>query len=135
MHQHGQRGNRTQAHVGHEGRGNQNTVAKAMHAIAREHGPTARFGWGVMRDLMGIVMVVVVVMMMFMSVMPQLGFVQQKEKHQAKQQRHEQAFGPRLALKRLGQQMQERGAHQRTRSQAEHVLRVAGQHAKTKQRG
>jgi hypothetical protein len=39
--QHSQGRDDTQSHVGHESRGNQNTVAKAMHAVASQHRPLA----------------------------------------------------------------------------------------------
>ena len=82
---------------------------------------------------MMVVMVMMMLMMMFVPVMPQLGLVQQEEEHQADQQRHEEAFGTRLALKRFGQQVHKSRGQQGPRSQAEHVLGVARQHAKTQQ--
>ena len=39
--QHRHRSNQAQAHIGHESRGNQHTIAKAMHAVARQHCPAA----------------------------------------------------------------------------------------------
>ena len=42
--QHGKRGNHPQPQVGHEGRGNQDAVAKAMHAVAGEHRPATGLG-------------------------------------------------------------------------------------------
>ena len=69
-----------------------------------------------------------------MSVLPQLGLGQQKEKHQPDQQHGKQVVGARLAFKGLGQQVHEGGGQQRTGGQAEHVLGVARQHAKAKQR-
>ena len=69
-----------------------------------------------------------------MPVVPQLGFVEQKEKHQAAQQHGKQLVRARLALERLGQQVHERGGHQGAGRQAEHVLRVAPQHGKAQGR-
>ena len=60
MRQHGQRGNHAQTDIGHEGRSNQNAVAKAVHAVAREHSP-ATFA-------MVVPMVVVMIVLMFMLV-------------------------------------------------------------------
>ena len=39
---------------------------------------------------------------MFMPVVPKLGFVEQKEKHQTQQQRHKQLLGWRRTFKGLG---------------------------------
>ena len=45
--QHGQCRDHAQAHVGDEGRGDQDAIAKAMHAVARQHGPlTAQLLFG-----------------------------------------------------------------------------------------
>ena len=41
MDQHGQGGDKTQAQVGHEGGGNQDTVPKGMDTVAGEYGPAA----------------------------------------------------------------------------------------------
>ena len=140
MHQHSQRSNRAQTHVSHEGRSNQDTVAKAVHAVTREHGPTARtarLGRGVVNFVFVLMFIftfmAVLVVMVFVPVVPQLGFVQQEKEHQANQQRHEQIFGSRLAFKSFGQQVHERRGHQRTGSQAEHVLRIARQNAEAQQ--
>jgi flagellar biosynthesis/type III secretory pathway M-ring protein FliF/YscJ len=78
-----------------------------------------------------IVIVIVIMVVVLMPVVPQLGLVQQEEKHQADEQRHEQIFGPGLALKRFRQQVHEGRGQQSARRQAEHVLRVARQNAKT----
>ena len=40
--QHRQRSDHAQTHVGQESRGDQDAVAKRMHAVAGQHGPTAR---------------------------------------------------------------------------------------------
>ena len=73
-------------------------------------------------------------MVVFMPVVPQLGFVEQKEKDQPHQQRHEQIMRTGLALECLRQQVHEGGGQQGPRRQAEHVLGVARQHAKAQQR-
>ena len=74
VNQHGQRGYRAQAHVRHEGGGNQNAVAKAMHAVTREHSPTAGLGRGVSVAVDVIVVsrmiMIEIVMMVFMTVVP-----------------------------------------------------------------
>ena len=67
---------------------------------------------------------------MLMSVVPQFGLVEQKEKHQTRQQHGKQVVRAGLAFKRLRQQVHEGSGQQRACSQAEHVLRVARQHAK-----
>ena len=72
---------------------------------------------------------------MFMAVVPQLGLVEQEEKHQPAEQRGEQIIGAGLAFKRLGQQVHEGCGQQRASRQAQHVLGVACQHAKAEQRG
>ena len=46
-------------------------------------------------------------MVVFVSVVPELGLVQQEKEHQADQQRREQSLGAGLALERLGQQVHE----------------------------
>jgi hypothetical protein len=70
-------------------------------------------------------------MSMFMPVVPEFSLVEQKEKQQAHQQSQEQLVRTGLALEGLRQKVQERGRHQSTRSQAQHVLGVAAQNAKT----
>ena len=72
--------------------------------------------------------------MVFMAVVPQFGLVEQEEKYHADQQRGKQVVRSDLAFKRLRQQVHEGSAQQRTGRQAEHVLGVAGQHAKAQQR-
>ena len=71
---------------------------------------------------------------MFMAVVPQLGLVQQKEKHQPHQQRQEQIVGTSLAFKGLRQQVHERSCHQGPGRQAEHMLGITGKGAKTQSR-
>lgn len=71
---------------------------------------------------------------MLMPVMPQLGLVEQKEKHQSGQQRGEQVVCAGLAFKRFRQQVHESGGQQSTSSQTEHVLGVFGQYAKAQGR-
>jgi len=65
-----------------------------------------------------------------MAVMPQLGFVEQEEKDQSDQQRGKQLLGAGLAFKGLGQKVKESRGQQRSGSQAEHVLGVAGEQTK-----
>ena len=130
-HRHG--GNHPQAHVGHEGRCDQNAVAKAMHAVTREQRPAAR-AWAVVvvrvAVVMPMVMAVVVLMRgrlcmaVFVPVVPQLGLVQQKEEHHPHQQGGEQVVRARLAFKRLGQQVHEGRGQQGPCGQAEQVLRA-----------
>ena len=71
---------------------------------------------------------------MLVAVVPQLGFVEQEEKHQAGQQQRKQLLRTGLAFERLGQQVHERGGQQSTRRQAQHVLGVARQNAEAQQR-
>ena len=67
----------------------------------------------------------------FMPVVPQFGLVEQKEKHQAHQQGQKQLVRPSLTLEGLGQEVQKRSGHQGPCGQAQHVLGVAAQNAKT----
>ena len=110
-----------------------------MHAVAREHRPSARARPVVMVMVvrMAVVMGVIVVCMdvavggglcvaVLMPVVPQLGLVQQEEKHHTHQQGGKQVVGARLALERLGQQMHEGRGQQGARRQAQQVL---GAHA------
>ena len=155
MRQHGQCGDPAQALVGHEGGGDEHPVAKAVHAVARQQGPAA----GLRNMAVMVAMAVMLGMTMagmvgaidrvvrnqggkrqcrrlwglvvLMAVVPQLGFVEQKEKNQPRQQDDEQLFSTRLAFKRLWQQVHEGGGQQRACRQTEHVLGVAGQSAKT----
>jgi hypothetical protein len=88
--QHRQCSQHTQLYIGHEGRGNQDTVAKTMHAVAGKDRPSARLMVG--RVAMPVVVSVGVTcpmcvpMVMLMSMVPKLGLVEQKEKHQTQQQ-------------------------------------------------
>ena len=59
----------------------------------------------------------------FVAVVPELGLVEQKEKHQAHQQRGKQVVGIDMAFKRLGQQVHEGGGQQGACRQAEQALR------------
>ena len=68
------------------------------------------------------------------TVMPQFGLVEQKEKHQPHKQRGKQMIGADMAFKGFGQQVHESRSQERARRQAEHVLRVARQHAKAEYR-
>ena len=80
--------------------------------------------------VMAMVMMVVI-MTMFVPVVPQLSLVEQKEKHQADEQGHEQGVSPGFTLKGLGQQVQKSCGQQGPSGQAEHVLGVAAEYAKT----
>ncbi len=79
--------------------------------------------------------VVVMVVVVLVPVVPQLGLVEKKEKHQPDQQRHEQILGPNLALEGFGQQVHEGGGQQCASGQAEHVPGGARQNAETQRRG
>jgi hypothetical protein len=70
-------------------------------------------------------------MVVLMAVVPQLRFVEQKEKHQPNQQRQKKVFGCSLALKGFWQQVHEGRGQQGTCGQAQHVLGVTRQRAKT----
>ena len=61
-------------------------------------------------------------MAVLMPVVPQFGLVQQKEEHQAHQQRGKQVVRARRALEGLGQQVHESRGQQGARRQAEQVL-------------
>ena len=65
-----------------------------------------------------------------MAVVPQLGFVEQKEKHQPAQQHGKEVVGTGLALEGFGQQMQKSRGHEGACGQAQHVLGKPGQHGK-----
>jgi large-conductance mechanosensitive channel len=59
------------------------------------------------QDLLGTVAVfMTVAVAVFMTVVPQLSLVEQKEKHQPNQQSHEQGMGPGFAFEGFRQQMQ-----------------------------
>ena len=135
--QYRERRNGPQAQVSHKGRCNKYTIAEAVHAVTREHSPTARLRCVVMVMVMGMVARVPVVDMLvvLMAVVPQLGLVQQEKEHQPHQQREKQVVRTRLTFKGLGQQVHEGRGHQRTCSQAQHVLGVARQNAKAQCRG
>ena len=110
-----------------------------MHAVAREQRPAARTRPVVVRVAMVVPMVMAVAVVMvvmvgvvtgglcmavLVPVVPQLGLVQQKEKHHPHQQGGEQVVRARLALKRLGQQVHEGRGQQGPCGQAEQVLRA-----------
>ena len=141
MRHHGQRGYKTQTHVRHKRRSDQDAITKTMHAVAGQNGPTTRLRRVVMGVRMAVTQVVVMTRMVvglsrpmlvvLMPVVPQFGLVQQKEEHQAQQQSQKQIVRLNIALKCLGQQVHKRRSHQRTRCQTQHVLGVARQCAKT----
>ena len=104
-----------------------------MHAVACQDRPTAGCGRTVTPVRMGVIVPMVVMRMamggpMFMAVVPQLGFVQQKEKHQPQQQRQKQIAGRDCTLKSLWQQLHERCGQQGPCGQTQHVLGVATHH-------
>jgi flagellar basal body-associated protein FliL len=91
----------------------------------------------IMRIVMMVTMMMAMVsiaMMVFMTVMPQLGFVEQEEKEQTKQQRDKQVVGFNASLEGFGQQVQKGCGEQSACSQTEHVLRVAAHNAKAEPR-
>jgi molybdate transport repressor ModE-like protein len=130
--QHRKRGNHTQAQVGHEGRGDQDAVAKAMHAVAGEHRPAGARNHGGGRGHARMAVVVFMpcgwawscaplgtcaawscgravpggvaarLVAVLVAVVPQLGLVEQKEEHQAHQQRGKQVVGIGLASNASG---------------------------------
>ena len=72
---------------------------------------------------------------MLVSMVPEFSFVQQKEEHQANEQRHEQLVCTDFTLKGLRQQVHESRGQQSAGRQAQHVLRIARQHPKTQGSG
>jgi N6-adenosine-specific RNA methylase IME4 len=89
----------------------------------------------VMIGVMHMAMIVAMCMTVLMPVVPQFGLVEQEEKNQANQQGQEQLVRPGLALKGLWQKVQKSGRHQGTGGQAQHVLGVSTEHAKTQPSG
>jgi hypothetical protein len=73
-------------------------------------------------------------LVVFMTVMPQLRFVEQKEKHQAHQKHREQIVGTGLTLKRLGHEVHKSRGQERARGQAQHVLGVTREQRKAQKR-
>jgi len=80
------------------------------------------------------IMSMMLIMMVFVPVMPKFCLVEQKEKHQAKQQGDKQIVRCNAGLKCLWQEVQKSGGQQSTRRQAQHVLGVATHNAKAKPR-
>ena len=76
-----------------------------------------------------------IAMVMFMTMVPQLCFVEQKEKQQAHQQRNKQVVWLDACIKGFRQKMQKGSGQQCTCSQTEHVLRVATQYTKAEPGG
>jgi hypothetical protein len=76
------------------------------------------------------IMAMTVPMTVLVPVVPQLGLVEQKEKHQAQEQSQKELVGAHATFKSLGQQMQERRGHQGPGGQTQHVLGVAAQNTK-----
>ena len=134
MRQHRQRGDDAQPHVSHKGRGDQNAVAKSMHAVAGQHRPAARFGGVAVAVAVLVVAGRDLTIMVFMAVVVQLGLVEQEEKHQSHQQSGKQLLSTSLAFKSFWQQVHECSSQQRTGSQTQHVRGVARQQAKAEQR-
>ena len=115
-----------------------------MHAVTRQHGPsTTRTGVYMMAMFMVFMSIVCMfhrmcgtMVVVFVPVVPQLGFVEQEEKHQATQQNGKKMVRVGLAFKRLRQQMHKGGCQQSPRSQAQKMLRPhtrAAVHAQTHQ--
>ena len=74
---------------------------------------------------------------MLMPVVPKFGLLQDEKQHQAQQQRGKQRLRS-MTFKRLGQHRHERGGKQRTRRQAQQVLRTNAPtsiHAQKQQHG
>ena len=92
MRQDSQSRDHPQTQIDHEGRCNENAVAKAMHAVARQNGPAARCLMVRIVRMVSMVSMIMRVsvfmnigmMMMLVSMVPKLGLVKQKEKKQAK---------------------------------------------------
>ena len=127
QHRHGS--DQPQAHVGDKSRGDQHTVAKAVHAVAGEHRPAAHADASRRVVMVGVVMplrVSVVVgslrIAMLVAVVPQLGLFQNEEKHHAHQQGGKQVLRAGLAFKRLGQQVHKGRRQQGARRQAQKML-------------
>jgi len=122
MGQDGQGRHHAQARVGCESGRDEHAVAKAMNAVSRQQAPAAS-RMGVMSGVplmqpmgiaVGMVVAVIVTMgitrlavMMFMTVMPQLCLIKQKEKHQACEQNEEKDARIGALLESLRQQMHE----------------------------
>jgi len=73
-------------------------------------------------------------LVVFMTVVPQLRFVEQKEKHQAHQKHREQIVGTGLTLKRLGHEVHKSRGQERACGQAQHVLGVTREQRKAQKR-
>ena len=71
-----------------------------------------------------------VLVMVLMSVVPQLGLIQQEKENQSNKKCYKQVVRRYLSLESLWQQMQECCGQQRTGGQTQHVLGVTCQHAK-----
>jgi hypothetical protein len=83
-------------------------------------------------SLMMIMAMVNIAVVMLVAVVPEFGFVEQKEKQQTKQQGHEQVVGFYAGFKGFRQEMQKSCGQQGTCSQAQHVLGIATHNAKAK---
>lgn len=70
-----------------------------------------------------------------MTVRPQHGLVEQKEKHQSRQQHGKQLVRTGLTFESFGQQVQDGRGDERARHQARHVLCADRQHGKTRTAG
>ncbi len=80
-----------------------------------------------LRRVVGMAMFMAVGVTMLMAVVPQLGLVEQKEKHQTHQQGDEQLVGRSPRFKGLGQQMHEGRGQQSACRQTEQMLCVGRQ--------
>lgn len=101
-------------------------VAKTVHAVAGQQRPAP--GAGAMGMAVMVVVRVVVagvgVVVVLMPVVPELGLVEEEEKHHAHQQGGKQLLGPGLRLEGLWQQVHEGGGQQRAGRQAQQMLRT-----------
>jgi hypothetical protein len=132
--QHRQRGDQAQVDVGGEGRGDQDAVAEAVHAVAGEHGPAAaarararapcacacECAWphGACPCASRLFAAVVVLM----AVVPQLRLVQEERRTPGRPAASRTAPWRRVAFHRFRQQVHEGGGQQRAGGQAQQVL-------------
>ena len=102
-----------------------------MDAVAEDHAPAAAPGLLAVEAVMVVVRVALVVV----AVAIELGLLEQEEEQQAGQQRREQALRAGLAVERLGQDVEQRGAEQHAGRQADEVVHHPRQHADRQARG
>jgi hypothetical protein len=85
---------------------------------------------GTMAMVVPMTMTMTMTMTVLVPVVPQLGLVEQEEKHQAYEQGQKELMWAHATFKSLRQQMQERRGHQSPGGQTQHVLGVAAQNTK-----